>query len=541
MSRYFRDHNFDKARVRADALLNLSFTEHCVTQVPSLYKVGDGVLLVGPRGVDPDPYRIYRVLGDGRYKLSRHGELNGKNHRAEDLREDPGHGDGRQSREVVRPAKRENSRVYTSPNLKPKDSGRDVGLVASTGHQSGSLSVQGLDGTIQKDIMKWEPGLPGLSYRFHVTGDDDRSPETRSREELSEFEPDTHYKRIDNHGASMDVIEERRKAGEEQAKAIEEAAKAREELAKARGEERRKAREERAIAFEVETNSHKRSDSNGSLVKPLKMEREEVDPNVFYGEISVGGLKMPFSKTQSEDGLRDLAGDTTGATGPETKHDWTESLLSKLTVRGVFSQLLHQSPPTGTRRWSFKSPLSAFGLGECSLEGGKTRVRWRCVCGRKMYDDFSELRPGAAADLEMWLNNSMRSHAANRASNPSQDYTLRSSNASSAGVSGQRQTAESDISLQPLSWTASTMPDSDKDGAVTIDVHLEKCWLLICGQPRRGPDSLLAQLDLSSKPSDKELFDGMKELHSSLRNTFTLQPVLKGVQTIRFVQASFKN
>ena len=249
----------------------------------------------------------------------------------------------------------------------------------------------------------------------------------------------------------------------------------------------------------------------------------------------------PFSKIKSEDSLQDLAEDTTIATGPRTKHDWTDSLLSKLSVRGVFSQLLRQPPPTGTRRWSFNSPLSPFGLGKCLLEGGKTRVRWRCVCGRKMYDDFIELRPGAAADLEKWLNHSIRNHAVNRASNPSQDYTLRSSTSSSAGASRQQQTAGSDISLQPLSWTESMMPDSDKNEAVTIDVHLEKCWLLICGQPRRGPDSLLAQLDLSSKPSDKELFDGMKKFHSGLRDTFTLQPVLKGVQTIRFVQASFEN
>ena len=469
--------------------------------------------------------------------------------------------------------------------------------------------------------MKFEPGLPGLSDRSHVLGDDDRSPETRSREELSEFEPSTHYKKVDVQGASLDVIgerrkaiieerwkakEERRKAKEERRNAKEERRKAREEQARVRAEQA-KAREEQAKAFEVEMNSHKRSDFHGSLAKPLKMEREEADPNVFYGELSVGGLKVPFSEIKSEDGLQDLArepfseiesedglqdlarkpvseieseaslqdltrelfseiesedglqdlargpfseiesedslqdlaGDTTVATGPVTKHDWIDSLLSKLSVRGVFSQLLRQSPPTGIRRWSFKSTLSAIGLGECLLEGGKTRVRWRCVCGRKMYDDFIELRPGAATDLEKWLNHSIRDNAVNRASSPSQDYTLSLSTSSSAGASRQQQTAGSDISLQPLSWTASAMPDSGQNGAVTIDVHLEKCWLLICGQPRRGPDSLLAQLDLSSRPSDKELFDGMKELHSSLRNTFALQPVLKGVQTIRFVQASF--
>lgn len=518
MSRYFQNRDFDWAAV------------------PELYAKGQFAYLRGPRGVDPEPYKIYQVLGDGQYKLSRNGKSDGEIYREEDLIEDHGYGGGRQSREVVRPAKRRNPRVNTSPDLKPQDSGREKGLVAPTGYQSGTLSVQELDGTTQ---MKFEPGLPRLSDRSHLTGDDDRSPETRSREaSLSLTAKNLWQERVNK-------------------------------LSKKR-EEQAMVREKQAKAFEMEIKSYKRSDFQGSLAKPLKMEREEVDPNVFYGEFGVGGLKMPFTKTKSEDGVQDvarepfseiesedslqdlaqepfseiksedslqeLAGDTTTATGPGTKRDWTGSLLSKLSVRGVFGQLLRQSPPTGIRRWTFMSPLSAFGLRECLLEGGKTRVRWRCVCGRKMYDDFIELRPGAAADLEKWLNDSIRNHAVDRASNPSQDYTLRSSNASSAAVSGQRQTAGSDISLQPLSWTASTMPDSDKNGAVAIDVHLEKCWLLICDQPRRGPDSLLAQLDLSSKPSDKELFDGIKELHSSLGNTFTLQPVLKGVQTIRFVQ-----
>ena len=516
-----------------------SFAERFLTQVPEIYANGEYAYLQGPRGVDPEPYKIYKVLGDGQYKLSRNGKSDGRVYRAEDLLEDPGYGGGRQSREVVRLAKKKNLRVYNSPNLKPQDSGREVGAVAPTGHESGSLSVQGLDGTTQKDVIKFEPGMPGLIDYSTVTGDDDVLPETPSREDLSEVKPSTHSKRIDVHEASLEVInvkEEHAKAREERQKVITQLR----ELRKAR-KVQAKAKEERVKEFEVEMNSHERSDIHGFLAKPLKMDREEVDPDVFDGEISGGSLKMPFIKTETEDSLRNLARDTTIATGPETKRDWIDSLLSKLSVRGAFSQLFRQSPPTETRRWSFKSPLSVFGLGECLSERGKTRVRWRCVCGRKMHDDFIELRPGAAAELEKWLNHSIRDHAVNRASNSSQDYTLRSSNASSAGVSGQRQTAGSDISLQPLSWTASTMPDSDENGAVTIDVHLEKCWLLICGQPRRGPDSLLAQLELSSKPSDRELFDGMKRFHSSLRNTFTLQPVLKGVQTIRFVQASSKN
>ena len=581
----------------SDTLLDPLFTERCVTQVPDNYKAGDRVLLRDSRSDDPKRYKIFKVLGHGEYKLSRNGKSDGKVYREKDLLEDPTYAGGRQSRKILPPArtaKRKSPRVYRLPPS-PPESGSQALLEDPTGHEGGSLSVQGSDGTTQKDVKRFEPGLSGLSDCSTVNGDDDKLPETLSREDLSKFEPSTYSMRIGVHEASLDVInvgEERRKAREERVEAVELQGtdpksykiygalgdnryklskkrspngkvyraedfldnkplqaigglwkasganpKAIDEQAKAI-EEHVKGREERAKAVEVDMKSHKRGDVHGSLAKPLKLEREEIEPNVFDGEISGGSLKMPFIKTETENGLQDLARDTRIATGPGTKHDWIDSLLSKPSVRGVFSHPLRQSPPKGTRRWSFKSPFSVFGLGECSLEREKTRVRWRCVCGRQMYDDFIELRPGAAADLEKWLNDSIRNHAVNRASNSSQDSTWRSSNASSEGVSGQRQTAGSDISLQPLSWTASRLPDSDKNAAVAIDVHLEKCWLLICGQPRKGPDSLLAQLDLSSKPSDRELFDGMRKFHSSLRDAFTLLPVLKGVQTIRFVQVN---
>ncbi|KAL9066068.1 MAG: hypothetical protein Q9161_007793 [Pseudevernia consocians] len=54
-----------------------------------LYKDKAKVYLVGARGVDPKPYKIYKVLGDGQYKLSRDGKSDGKVYRQEDLRSEP--------------------------------------------------------------------------------------------------------------------------------------------------------------------------------------------------------------------------------------------------------------------------------------------------------------------------------------------------------------------------------------------------------------------------------------------------------------------
>ncbi|KAF7507687.1 hypothetical protein GJ744_010240 [Endocarpon pusillum] len=41
---------------------------------------------------------------------------------------------------------------------------------------------------------------------------------------------------------------------------------------------------------------------------------------------------------------------------------------------------------------------------EPPLENGKVRVRWTCRCGRQLYDDFKEARPGAAEDLGKLLD-----------------------------------------------------------------------------------------------------------------------------------------
>lgn len=72
------------------------------------------------------------------------------------------------------------------------------------------------------------------------------------------------------------------------------------------------------------------------------------------------------------------------------------------------------------KRQNIRSVPSKFGLRERPLETGKKRVRWQCGCGRKMYDDLTELRSGAAAELEKWLNDSIRKHAVSSASDSQQ-------------------------------------------------------------------------------------------------------------------------
>lgn len=52
---------------------------------------------------------------------------------------------------------------------------------------------------------------------------------------------------------------------------------------------------------------------------------------------------------------------------------------------------------------------------EPEVQPGNVRVRWTCICGERLYDDFRELRPGAARELARRLDRSDRSQAQLRA------------------------------------------------------------------------------------------------------------------------------
>ena len=378
MSKYDLNGDLFNEGVHHDALLCFSFAERYLTQVPEIYAKGDYAYLKGPRGVDPEPYEIYKVLGHGQYKLARNGKSDRKVYRAKDLLDERLKKISERPKKISeRVKKRAEFRMALREERKTREEqvkGGEERLKAR--EEQMKADKEQVKGRAER-IKAVEPrGTDSQSLKIHVYGSLDS--------EISRGGLDTRFRRT----RSEDGL--------------------------------KMAFASIGLAYEAQI---RRTKSKHSSMMPFRRTRSE------------DGLKMPFRRSRSEDGPRDLAGDTTIATEPGTKIDWIDSLRSKLSVGRVFSQLLRQSLATESRRWSFKSPLSAFGSGERLLEGGKTRVRWQCVCGHKMYDDFIELRPGAAADLEKWLNHSMRNHAVNRADTSSQDYTLKSSTSSSAGAS----------------------------------------------------------------------------------------------------------
>ena len=139
-------------------------------------------------------------------------------------------------------------------------------------------------------------------------------------------------------------------------------------------------------------------------------------------------------------------------TGKAKELDDIGAFFSELDHNGVLKelsaqddQLIRQQSREEAKTQNLRSVLSRFGLGERPLIDGKKRVRWRCRCGRHCYDDFTELRSRAAAELEKWLNDSMRKHPGSSASNSQQSAALTSAIAPNAGPPGYQQTVESDM------------------------------------------------------------------------------------------------
>ncbi|KAL2040707.1 hypothetical protein N7G274_006686 [Stereocaulon virgatum] len=96
-------------------------------------------------------------------------------------------------------------------------------------------------------------------------------------------------------------------------------------------------------------------------------------------------------------------------------------------IRGNMKEVLYELSVFGfdfsisvTTELGSPNPLRSCSIRiERPLGQGRKRIRWRCRCGRKLYDDFTELRRGAANELERRLN---EGGSRVRCRNPGQEY-----------------------------------------------------------------------------------------------------------------------
>ena len=157
-----------------------------------------------------------------------------------------------------------------------------------------------------------------------------------------------------------------------------------------------------------------------------------------------------------------------------------------------------------------------------------------------MYDDYVELRPGAAKDFELWLNKAYtksglasgdhRNHSSNHASNHGGH-----SAGASASQQQQRGALETDRPSQPSAPTYDPRIQQRTQRSTIINCNPENRWLLICAKVRKKPIGL-EQFDVSTILSDRQLFKDLRRLYGRLRARWIKWLPLRKVTGVRFVR-----
>ncbi|KAL8691651.1 MAG: hypothetical protein Q9218_003172 [Villophora microphyllina] len=179
--------------------------------------------------------------------------------------------------------------------------------------------------------------------------------------------------------------------------------------------------------------------------------------------------------------------------------------------------------------------LERLKIREPPLPKGTQRVRWTCSCGRRLYDDYLELKPGAAAQLKIALDTPGQQR-------PSGPYPVTSPR--DYAVSWPRASGSSSSPLLPMSQTPNpasvgASPDSSASNGQNLSAittcDQESRWLLVCARASQRPTSLL-HLNVCSTKSDQQLFTELRRAYQQLKKAWYYRLSLRTVQSIRFIQ-----
>lgn len=205
----------------------------------------------------------------------------------------------------------------------------------------------------------------------------------------------------------------------------------------------------------------------------------------------------------------------------------------------VRKETLGKSKSTKDRFWDYIGPGSFKNIYEKirskwseymepPLEDNKTRIRWTCHCGERLWDDFIELRQGAAKDLQNELNFHARASAKTASNLDAQDSTsntAQSSNisrmpsavpSSGTGASAPATTPTGNLlnsrsRLTPVGSVATSEPSLSAQDS-------EKKFLLLCFSKMNDTRRLL-QLKMEGITNDFKLFQLLQDTYINHRDT----------------------
>jgi hypothetical protein len=154
-----------------------------------------------------------------------------------------------------------------------------------------------------------------------------------------------------------------------------------------------------------------------------------------------------------------------------------------------------------------------------------------------MYDDYRELRPGAAKEFEEILNDNIR----HRPSNIQREHTASAKAVDCTYPASRSEIPTSTFSISSTSSSSQAYdprPGYNQRVFTTIQCDPEGRWLLVCSEAKKRPTSL-SQINVCSVASDKELFGQLKRSYTSLRGKWPGLLSLRTIKRIRFVQVCF--
>ncbi|KAI7286873.1 hypothetical protein KC345_g945 [Hortaea werneckii] len=170
-----------------------------------------------------------------------------------------------------------------------------------------------------------------------------------------------------------------------------------------------------------------------------------------------------------------------------------------------------------------------------------SRVKWTCSCREELFDDFVELRSGAARELEAYLNRP-RTYTGGTPTSPSSSRGSRSFTGSSVGGIPSTNTSWSSYGLQntsPGGEDKLKVPGTSTSSPFGLPFfnQPEPPWLLTCANEGRATPKL-AHLDMAPHNirSDKDLAMALRNHYFEVNNKWWRALKLRGLATIEFVQ-----
>lgn len=202
---------------------------------------------------------------------------------------------------------------------------------------------------------------------------------------------------------------------------------------------------------------------------------------------------------------------------PETGQTASSRIHEALSLRATTMQALHTSIKSrlvqlSSLCWSLGSRMfeSYVRRWEPLKDQDKVRIRWRCRCGTMLWDDFRELRPGAAEDLRACLN--------------SYESAMNSQRTNNLALGGN---AAGSVARMPVSSHAAASDqlstvDAAEGGIMTAESppsnisSLEAKYLLLCFKKPR--DTLrLYHLSVENVKNDFQLFQLLRQTYQTYR------------------------